>query len=417
MPDRNPKINRLLIFITVFLCLICGLLFTQSSAGPFGNNYNSVVTGNTDDISIMASNSGHNSTSSSTEVSATPSITPSPAPSKVPENGNVSPEAENGIWTADGSDWKFLVNGEAYTGWLTDTDGHRYYFSENGVMQRGWIKLNKKRYYLDEDGILQTGTLTIDGKKYTFDSNGILLITPESNGSKTIKNYLAGALLPVGKALYVWGGGWNDSTRKGLSPTMTAFYNSQTADYNYNNYRDLSTENRAKGFDCSGFVGWAAYQVMQTKSGVGSGYTVVSGEVGSTYKARGWGSILTQSDLSKSDWTFKPGDIGYNEGHVWIVLGQCSDKSLVIVHSTPNAGVQIAGTPTPNGTYGSQAIALAQKYMSRYPGYAKYGSAYHTSSGNYSRNGNYFRWNRNTLSDPDGYLSKTADQILADLFS
>ena len=113
MPDRNPKINRLLIFITVFLCLICGLLFTQSSAGPFGNNYNSVVTGNTDDISIMASNSGHNSTSSSTEVSATPSITPSPAPSKVPENGNVSPEAENGIWTADGSDWKFLVNGEA----------------------------------------------------------------------------------------------------------------------------------------------------------------------------------------------------------------------------------------------------------------------------------------------------------------
>ena len=417
MPDRNPKINRLLIFITVFLCLICGLLFTQASAGPFGNNYNSVVTGNTDDISIMASNSGHNSTSSSTEVSATPSITPSPAPSKVPENGNVSPEAENGIWTADGSDWKFLVNGEAYTGWLTDTDGHRYYFSENGVMQRGWIKLNKKRYYLDEDGILQTGTLTIDGKKYTFDSNGILLITPESNGSKTIKNYLAGALLPVGKALYVWGGGWNDSTRKGLSPTMTAFYNSQTADYNYNNYRDLSTENRAKGFDCSGFVGWAAYQVMQTKSGVGSGYTVVSGEVGSTYKARGWGSILTQSDLSKSDWTFKPGDIGYNEGHVWIVLGQCSDKSLVIVHSTPNAGVQIAGTPTPNGTYGSQAIALAQKYMSRYPGYAKYGSAYHTSSGNYSRNGNYFRWNRNTLSDPDGYLSKTADQILADLFS
>ena len=156
MPDRNPKINRLLIFITVFLCLICGLLFTQSSAGPFGNNYNSVVTGNTDDISIMASNSGHNSTSSSTE------------------NGNVSPEAENGIWTADGSDWKFLVNGEAYTGWLTDTDGHRYYFSENGVMQRGWIKLNKKRYYLDEDGILQTGTLTIDGKKYTFAADGSL---------------------------------------------------------------------------------------------------------------------------------------------------------------------------------------------------------------------------------------------------
>ena len=80
-----------------------------------------------------------------------------------------------------------------------------------------------------------------------------------------------------------------------------------------------------------------------------------------------------------------------------------------------NAGVQIAGTPTPSGGYSSQAIALAQKYMSRYPGYTKYD--YHTSSGNYIRRGNYLRWNRSTLSDPDGYMNMTADQILADLFS
>lgn len=57
---------------------------------------------------------------------------------------------------------------------------------------------------------------------------------------------------------------------------MTKFYNSQSSSYDYNNYRDLSTANRAKGFDCSGFVGWAAYQIMQSKSGIGSGYTVVS---------------------------------------------------------------------------------------------------------------------------------------------
>ena len=68
-----------------------------------------------------------------------------------------------------------------------------------------------------------------------------------------------------------------------------------------------------------------------------------------------------------------------------------------------------------SGVYSSQAIALAQKYMSRYPGYTKYD--YHTSSGNYIRRGNYLRWNRSTLSDPDGYMNMTADQILADLFS
>ena len=92
-----------------------------------------------------------------------------------------------------------------------------------------------------------------------------------------------------------------------------------------------------------------------------------------------------------------------------MVLGQCADKSVVILHCTPNAGVQISGTPTPDGTYGSQAIKLAELYMAKYPGSSKYD--YHESSGNYIRNGAYFRWNRSTLSDPDGYLNKTANQI------
>ena len=296
-------------------------------------------------------------------------------------------------------------------------DGKKYYFNTgSGKMAVGWTTIDGNKYYFDkETGVMATGDVTIDGQKYHFNSNGILSNTTSPTGSRTIKNYLAGALQPVGQALYVWGGGWNDSTRKGTSQTMTDFYNSQSSSYDYNNYRDLSTANRAKGFDCSGFVGWSAYQVMQSKSGVGSGYTVVSGEIGSYYKSMGWGSILTQANLASDDWTVYPGDVGYDSGHTWIILGQCADKSAVIVHSTPNAGVQIAGTPTPSGGYSSQAIALAQKYMSRYPGYTKYD--YHTSSGNYIRRGNYLRWNRSTLSDPDGYMNMTADQILADLFS
>ena len=234
-------------------------------------------------------------------------------------------------------------------------------------------------------------------------------------GTRTIKNYLAGALQPVGQALYVWGGGWTDATRKGVSPLWKQWYDSQDSDYDYHNWNDLSAANRAKGLDCSGFVGWAAYQAMHSTSGEGYGYTVVSGDVGPSYRSRGWGSILTQASLASSNYKFQPGDIGYNSGHTWIVLGQCSDKSLVIVHSTPNAGCQISGTPTPDGTYNSQAIALAEQYMARYPGVSKYD--YHESSGNYIRNGNYFRWNTNTLSDPEGYKNMTADQILADLFS
>ena len=302
-------------------------------------------------------------------------------------------------------------------------DGKGYYFKpSNGYFLTGWLTYEDNKYYFDKTtGVMATGTVQIDGTTYIFDSDGKLKGSPTlSSGSltaptstRTIKNYLAGAFQPIGQALYVWGGGWNDSTRKGTSPTMKSWYDSQNSSYDYQNYRDLSVANRAKGFDCSGFVGWAAYQVMQTKSNVGGGYTVVSGEVGSSYVSRGWGTIVTQATLAKTNYKLYPGDIGYNDGHTWIVVGQCSDKSVVVVHSTPQAGVQLSGTTTPSGSYNSQAVTLATKYMKKFSGYTKY--TYRPSCGNFIRNGSYLRWSSTVLSDPDGFKNMTADQILAQL--
>ena len=53
MSEHTPRMNRLLIFVAVFLCLICGILFTQSSAGPFESSSTSVVSINTSDISTI----------------------------------------------------------------------------------------------------------------------------------------------------------------------------------------------------------------------------------------------------------------------------------------------------------------------------------------------------------------------------
>ena len=316
--------------------------------------------------------------------------------------------------------------GVMYKG-LKKVSGNTYYFNTNtGIATGGWVTIDGNKYYFNPDTfVMTTGTKLIDGKYYVFNSSGVMVNSYNGSSSnsptaptseRTIKNYLAGALQPVGQALYVWGGGWNDSKRKGVSPTWISWYNSQSSSYDYNNYRDLSDANRAKGLDCSGFVGWASYQVMHTKSGESGGYTVVSGDIGSYYQnTLKWGQIVNQNYLSQTGWKMQPGDIGYDDGHTWIVLGQCPDKSAVIVHSTPQAGCQIAGTCTPDGDYDSQAIALAKTYMSKYKGFTKYN--YHTSCGNYIRRGNYLRWYSSTLSDPDGYKNKTAAQILADLYS
>ena len=369
--------------------------------------------------------------------------------------------AKSGFLTAANGNTRYFRGGTYImaTGWITSRDktqrryftsagvmlkglrtvaGKVYYFNTStGVAATGWLQdsQGRKRYFDPDTAVMVTGTRVIDGVEYTFKSDGWLVV-PENDdssdngtasdndaairpttptGTRTIKNYLLGAMQPVGRALYVWGGGWNDSTRKGVSPAWVSWYNSQNSSYDYKNYDDLSVANRAKGLDCSGFVGWAAYQVMHTSSGQGGGYTVVSGDVGSSYQSRGWGTVYNQNYLSKTGYKLYPGDIGFDSGHTWIVLGQCADKSAVIVHSTPQAGCQISGTTTPDGDYDSQAIQLAQQYMSKFSGFSKYD--YHTSCGNYIRRGNYLRWNSSTLSDPNGYKNMTANQILADLFS
>ena len=329
-------------------------------------------------------------------------------------------QGEKRFFNTDSSN---ALDGAMSTG-FAEIGGKTYYFKpNNGKMVIGWKVIDGKRYYFQEDGSMATGTVTINGKEYEFSDDGVYQGSETftepgelsvSTGEKTIKNYLLGALIPVGKVLYVWGGGWNDANRIGLSPTWTQWYNSQNKNYDYSRYSDLSKANRAKGLDCSGFVGWATYQVMHKTSGEHYGYTVVSGEVGSYYTSLGWGTTINQNYLSSNNYTLKAGDIGYNSGHVWMVLGQCKDKSVVIVHSTTQAGVQIAGTSTPKGDSNSEAVALAKKYMSRYPGTKKY--EYHYSAGNYIPRYNYFRWNRKTLADPDGYMSMYADEILLDLF-
>lgn len=311
------------------------------------------------------------------------------------------------------------------TGWITSRDkktrryftsagvmmkglrtirGKTYYFDPStGVAAKGWVSdSGGKRYFNPSTAVMVTGTKTIDGERYKFGSDGYLITeTSHIKQIGTVKELLQAAMQPVGQTLYVWGGGHNsDATRKGVSPKWAQWYNSHDRSYDYDDYRYYSD----KGLDCSGYVGWATYQVTNSYA------TVVSGEIGSYYKGKGWGTVYNQNYLSKTDWKLYPGDIGFDAGHTWIVLGQCADKSAVVLHSTPQAGVQISGTTTPTGSYDSQAVALAKQYMSKFKGYTKYN--YSPSCGNYIRRGNYFRWT--VLSNNYKYM--TADQILADLF-
>lgn len=157
MPDNSSHTNRWLVLLALFLCFIFGGIFTRSSAMP---------TQVSTDSEMKLSLSEH---SDELLIQNVPSATPSPVPSDRKTSSTIE-----GSWISSGSNWMFLVNGKAHTGWLTDTDGKRYYFNENGIMQTGWVDSNKKRYYMDLDGIMQTGDVKIDGKTYHFREDGSL---------------------------------------------------------------------------------------------------------------------------------------------------------------------------------------------------------------------------------------------------
>lgn len=188
------RTNRWLVTAAVLVCILSGGLFTHSAAAPSRdhseNSTGVLIAENTKD------NQSTQTTEKVTDLKETKStkdtgdtekkvtITPTPAKSsakedssadKDQETGNkVSPEAKKGVWTNSGSDWIFLVDGTAYTGWLTDTDGKQYYFDKAGIMQTGWVDVENKRYYMDLDGIMQTGDITVDGKTYHLNADGSL---------------------------------------------------------------------------------------------------------------------------------------------------------------------------------------------------------------------------------------------------
>ena len=309
-------------------------------------------------------------------------------------------------WFQEGNDWYYLREwGGAMHDMLFYDGENTYYFESDCRMARGWYQIGGYTYYFRDWGAAMNTAWVIDGVHYVFDSQGHLVETQMDAqvGVRTIKNFLKNALLPVGNTLYIWGGGHDDAdaSRYGVNPQWKSFFDSQDEDYNYTQHR----YEYGNGLDCSGYVGWAAHQVMQTWA------TTTSTITPKYYYEKGWGSYV-ENDTSMK---FQTGDVVSMSGHVWIVLGQCSDGSIVILHASPKY-VQISGSVSSSGSTNSEAIQLAEQYMSRYypVAYGRYGCK--VASRSYMTGVNHFTWSSSVLSDPDGYRNMSPAQILADLF-
>lgn len=347
------------------------------------------------------------------------------------------------VWTDDDGDWRIKVDNESFT---INKDAELYDItSKAGGATVQDIKFNELkqdetvRIVVDSDDHVTKLFRMFIAEDYTAPVSGV-------PGKLTLKNFLATAMEPVGTALYVYGGTWdwqdvnssNQAMTIGLSQSWIDFFQSQDANYTYKNSANPSesyyphnawNQYYYAGIDCSAFVGWSVYNVMNTEDSTvadNTGYVMSATKQAKNFaQTQGWGTWEQKAPFKPED--FKTGDIFSMNGHVWICLGKCEDGSLVILHSTPSdsingqggGGVQINGV---GDSENCQAVKLAEKYMSQY--YPQWWERYHKvyksfdSYTKYSgKDAGKFSWDlKNTLADPDGYANKKADEILADLF-
>lgn len=237
---------------------------------------------------------------------------------------------------------------------------------------------------------------------------------PQEPEQVSILDFLEIAAAPVGSTMYVWGGGWNEAdtgagieaVTLGLSERWAAFAKEQDSGYNYKDHRYQIHD----GLDCSGYVGWAVYNVMETENG-GKGYVSSSTGMAQVLADRGLGEYISREDMDR----WLPGDIMSMKGHVWISLGMCGDGSVLLLHSSP-PGVIFCGTALADGS-DSQAVKLAQTIMStHYPDwYAHYPDCSRPAS--YLEKSSAMRWNTNVLADEEGIRQMSAEQVVNLLFS
>ena len=332
-------------------------------------------------------------------------------------------------WKKIGNVWYYLEpgNGGMATGWRKIGSTWYYLNPTTGKMATGWTTVGGSKYYMNGSGAMLTDWQNIDGSEYYFYSSGAMAVSTviggveigadgkasrtESQAIGTLTKFLKTMIQPVGNTLYVWGGGhdaWTDGDglRIGMNPKWKQFYNQQGASYNYTKHR-YEYQN---GLDCSGLVSWAVYNTYNTKSN--------QKETAYSSTSTGFPAYLTNKGFGShgkvSGGTFTPGDVVSMTGHVWVVLGMCSDGSLVIVHATPPV-VQISGTVNTAGSTNSEAVKLANAYMKKY--YSDAAGKYNLciASKAYVNNVDRFHWSSSSMRDPDGLRNMTAAQVLEKL--
>ena len=169
-----------------------------------------------------------------------------------PENSASSenpttPEAPKNLgWVSDNNETRYYDTENHFVTGMNTINGKKYYFNNDGILQRGILKIGTAYYYADGKGVIRTarGFVSCSGRLYYVQNGGQILAGKTFKLGK--KTYRAAGNGVIMRGVYKWGKYYYYSDSKGVLRTAKGRFRWKSNTYYCNKGGKLTTKKMVK---------------------------------------------------------------------------------------------------------------------------------------------------------------------------
>ena len=169
-----------------------------------------------------------------------------PENSASPENPTTPEAPKNLGWVTDNNETRYYDTENHFVTGMNTIEGKKYYFNNDGVLQRGILKIGKAYYYADGKGAIRTakGFVSCNGRLYYVQNGGQILAGKTFKLGK--KTYRAAGNGVIMRGVYKWGKYYYYSDSKGVLRTAKGRFRWKSNTYYCNKGGKLTTKKMVK---------------------------------------------------------------------------------------------------------------------------------------------------------------------------
>lgn len=169
-----------------------------------------------------------------------------PENSASPENPTTPEAPKNLGWVTDNNETRYYDTENHFVTGMNTIEGKKYYFNNDGVLQRGILKIGKAYYYADGKGVIRTakGFVSCSGRLYYVQNGGQILAGKTFKLGK--KTYRAAGNGVIMRGVYKWGKYYYYSDSKGVLRTAKGRFRWKSNTYYCNKGGKLTTKKMVK---------------------------------------------------------------------------------------------------------------------------------------------------------------------------